>query len=129
MNQAWTVAGVGAAASFGVAGGALALHAAGVPFLMGAAGLALCAGALLRSVQGPPGPSAEDEALRARIHQLEAAASSLRHDLRGVLSPALMVSDRLVGHSDPAIKRAGEAVVTSVERATALLTAKPPPTA
>ncbi len=123
MDQASVVAGVGAVAAFGVAGGALALYGVGVPFAAGAAGLALCAGALLRAIQRPPGPSVAEAGLRDRLQQLEAAASTLRHDLRGVLSPALMVSDRLTTHSDPAIKRAGEAVVKSVERATALLTA------
>ena len=47
--------------------------------------------------------------------------SLLRHELRGALSPALMVSDRLLRSEDPLIRRAGDAVVRSVERATALI--------
>lgn len=123
MDQAWVVAGVGAVAAFGVAGGSLALLGVGVPFTAGAAGLALCTGGLLRSMQRPPTISTVETELRERIRQLEAAITNLRHDLRGVLSPALMVSDRLTAHSDPTIQRAGEAVVNSVERATALITA------
>src|SRR5206468_11604456 len=59
--------------------------------------------------------------LEARIRQLEESSSHLRHDLRGVLSPALMMADRLLRNEDPAIRRAGQAVVRSVERATMLL--------
>ncbi len=57
-----------------------------------------------------------------RLAALEAATSSLRHDLRGVLSPALLVADRLLAHSDPVGVRAGETVVKAVRRAEARLT-------
>lgn len=53
----------------------------------------------------------------ARLGELEAAISALRHDLRGVLSPALLVADRLLAHSDPKVARAGETVVKAVRRA------------
>src|SRR5206468_11372160 len=59
--------------------------------------------------------------LEARIRQLEESSAHLRHDLRGVLSPALMMADRLLRNEDPAIRRAGQAVVRSVERATTLI--------
>ena len=45
----------------------------------------------------------------------------LRHDLRGALSPALLTADRLLTHADPKVKRAGEIMVKSVERASSLL--------
>jgi len=67
----------------------------------------------------PPGPTApplDRDAL-----------SSLRHDLRGILSPALLMSDRLIAHPDPAIQRAGNVILRTVERATARL--EPPATA
>ena len=57
----------------------------------------------------------------ARLAALEAATSSLRHDLRGMLSPALLVADRLLAHADPVVVRAGETVVKSVRRAEARL--------
>ena len=45
----------------------------------------------------------------------------LRHDIRGALSPVLLVADRLLGNADPGVKRSGEIMVRTVERATALL--------
>ena len=55
------------------------------------------------------------------MDDFRAATATLRHDLRGVLSPALMMSDRLLNHADPSVQRAGQAVVKSIERATTLL--------
>ncbi len=43
----------------------------------------------------------------ARLVALEAPTSSLRHDLRGILSAAMLNSDRLITHSDPKVVRAG----------------------
>jgi len=43
------------------------------------------------------------------------------HDLRGVLSPALLVSERLQASADPSVRRAGDIVAGAVERATELL--------
>jgi hypothetical protein len=47
--------------------------------------------------------------------------SRLRHDLRGILSPSMLIADRLIGHEDPAVKRAGAIVASTVERAAARL--------
>lgn len=52
-----------------------------------------------------------------RLAALEASTASLRHDLRGILVPALLVADRLLAHADPKVVRAGETVVQSVRRA------------
>ena len=42
----------------------------------------------------------------------------LRHDLRGILSPALMTADRLLMTTgDPLAKRAAETMVDTIERA------------
>lgn len=42
----------------------------------------------------------------------------LRHDLRGILSPALMTADRLLmSTEDPLAKRAAETMVETIERA------------
>jgi hypothetical protein len=75
-----------------------------------------------------PGPDLEaklDEAAAAqtRLADMQAELSVLRHDLHGILSPALLTADRLTGHDDPAIRRAGDIVVRTVERATARLAA------
>jgi hypothetical protein len=66
-----------------------------------------------------PAPLADDSA--ARLLALEAKTSSLRHDLRGILSPALLTAERLLGYEDPIVRRAGEIMVKTVERATARL--------
>ncbi len=48
----------------------------------------------------------------------------LRHDLRGILSPALLTADRLLATTDDAlVRRAAETMIETVERANARLTA------
>jgi len=136
---------IGAASAFGAAGAVLALMGAGAPFLLAALGASACAGLILygampQSRSAAPARSAAPDcaaAAQARIDALEVQAASLRHDLRGALSPALIMSDRLVTNADPAVRLAGEGIVRSIERATELLTmaskasrrtAPPPPT-
>lgn len=51
-----------------------------------------------------------------RLAELEAATASLRHDVRGMLAPALLVTDRLLTHPDPKVVRAGETVIKAVRR-------------
>ena len=48
--------------------------------------------------------------------QLEALVSSLRHDLRGVITPASLIGDQLRKHSDPAVQRAGTRIGETVRR-------------
>jgi hypothetical protein len=64
-----------------------------------------------------------DQAASAQVHlaELHAQLSLLRHDLHGILSPALLSADRLTANDDPAIRKAGEIVIRTVERATARL--------
>jgi hypothetical protein len=62
---------------------------------------------------------ADDVAEKLRV--LQSATSSLRHDLRGILSPALLTSERLLGYEDPVVRRAGEIMVKTVERASVRL--------
>ena len=110
--------------ALGAIGLALAMTGAGVPFLVSGLLAALAAGfveyAALRWQDSlrPALPASESD---ARIEIYRAHTAALRHDLRGVLSPALMVSDRLVNHQDPTVQRAGQTVVRSIERATALI--------
>ncbi len=42
--------------------------------------------------------------------------SALRHDLRGMLAPALLVVDRLLAHSDPNVAKTGKTVVEAIKR-------------
>ena len=53
---------------------------------------------------------------QARIEQLEALVSRLRHDLRGAITPAALVGDQLRNHSDPSMQRAGTRISEMVER-------------
>ncbi len=52
----------------------------------------------------------------ARVEQLEALVSRLRHDLRGVITPAALVGDQLRVHKDPAMQRAGTRIGEMVDR-------------
>lgn len=104
----------------------LALRAPGEPELVAAiAGFAVGLLMMLGLFYGLARPAAEREAaLRRRLEEaeavlgrMEAASSSLRHDLRGILSPALLMADRLLGSEDKVARRAAEIMVQTVERA------------
>jgi len=68
-------------------------------------------------------PSAQQTAERA-LADVEERHRQLRHDLRGVLSPALLVSERLLINPDPKVQRVGTLMVQTVEKASALLSAR-----
>jgi uncharacterized protein HemX len=53
-----------------------------------------------------------------RLKALERNVTSLRHDLRGILSPALLTADRLLENENPALRRVAEVVIRTVDRAT-----------
>ncbi len=132
---------------FGACGLVLALLGLGVPFLLAAPGVSALAGLALFAVlrdrvarpldalalgdldRLPPGFDAigrelrDARAQRSRVQESDAAVATLRHNLRGALSPALMMSDRLIAHEDPPVRRAGEIVARSIDRATALIAA------
>ncbi len=127
---------LGAGLAFGAACATLALMGLGAPMLLAAVVSSACAGlvlhaALLAQVVRPMAAlqdrlhmaQAHGVAAGAKLAEAEASAAILRHDLRGVLSPALMVTDRLLGNPDPAVQRAGQAIVRSVNRATAVIQA------
>jgi hypothetical protein len=75
--------------------------------------------AAARDVPAPP----DEAAAQIRLSEMQAQLSMLRHDLHGILSPALLTADRLTSSADPAIRKAGDIVVRTVERATARLAA------
>jgi len=56
------------------------------------------------------------DAERARIEELEDLVSHLRHDLRGAITPAALIADRLRQNADPAIQRAAATISASVQR-------------
>ena len=56
-----------------------------------------------------------------RLAALGAAVAKVSHDLRGILAPALLSAERLQANVDPALRRTGDAIASTVERATALV--------
>jgi hypothetical protein len=63
------------------------------------------------------------DAVQLRVEQLERLISELRHDLRGAVSPAALVADRLRQNADPAVQRSGNTISTVIERVLAILEA------
>jgi signal transduction histidine kinase len=57
----------------------------------------------------------------ARLAALGAALARVSHDLRGILAPALLSAERLQGNTDPALRRVGDSIARTVERATELV--------
>lgn len=54
---------------------------------------------------------------KAHLAALGTAVAKINHDLRGILSSALLVSDRLEQSDDPAVQRMAPTLVTAIERA------------
>lgn len=67
-----------------------------------------------------------EKALRASLRQKERlaalgiAVAKISHDLRGILSTAQLVSDRLADSQDPDVRRLAPTVIASIDRAIAL---------
>jgi signal transduction histidine kinase len=56
-----------------------------------------------------------------RLAELGVAQAKINHDLRNLMTSALMVADRLQGSGDAKIARSGTMLVTAIEQATALI--------
>lgn len=107
--------------------GALVVAAA-VALVVGGVGAVLLAWLLLDSHREMAGELvdlrlgvAARESLEQQLANRAETHRRLRHDLRGALSPALLTADRLINHDDPKVRRAGEIMVKSVDRASSLL--------
>ncbi len=57
----------------------------------------------------------------ARLAALGTTVAKVSHDLRGILSPALLTAERLQASTDPAVRRAGDTLARIVDRATAMV--------
>jgi hypothetical protein len=57
-----------------------------------------------------------EQSIEARVEALEKLVSSLRHDIRGAITPAALIADRLQHSSDPAIQRSATRIAGVVER-------------
>ena len=88
----------------------------------GLAVLALAIGVVIgRRLRGDGEPPQAAPAPPAALDpNLAQAIVKLSHDLRGALSPALLMAERLEGHADPKVKQAGETIAASMDRAAAL---------
>jgi signal transduction histidine kinase len=64
----------------------------------------------------PELPFDDAETLNARIKALERLVSVLRHDIRGALSSARLVTDRLHQHPDPAVQRSAGVIERAIQR-------------
>ena len=57
----------------------------------------------------------------ARLAALGTMFAKVSHDLRGILTPALLTAERLQINADPKVQRAGELLVQAVDRASELV--------
>jgi hypothetical protein len=57
-----------------------------------------------------------DDASDARVDRLEMLVSSLRHDIRGAITLASLIADRLKRNGDPAIQRSGTIIGDAIGR-------------
>jgi signal transduction histidine kinase len=57
---------------------------------------------------------------RGRLAALGTGVAKINHDLRGILSSALLVSDRLENSGDPEVRRVTPTLVSAIDRAVAL---------
>jgi signal transduction histidine kinase len=56
-----------------------------------------------------------------RLAELGVAQAKINHDLRNLMTAALMVADRLEGSDDARIARSGKLLVTAIDQATSLI--------
>ncbi len=68
---------------------------------------------LLRPPAPPPPPTAD-------IAELVEIVRRASHDLRGAVSPALLMAERLEAHADPEVRTAAAVVAEALDRASAI---------
>jgi signal transduction histidine kinase len=51
-----------------------------------------------------------------RIEELERLVSALRHDLRGIITPASLVAEGLRRNADPVVQRAAARISDTIDR-------------
>ncbi|HTW27557.1 MAG TPA: hypothetical protein VME92_10550 [Acetobacteraceae bacterium] len=67
--------------------------------------------------------AAEAASASDQLQAMEASLSHLRHDLRGALAPAMLVTERLLEFPDAKVQRTGRIVQNALDRAASLLEA------
>ena len=58
-----------------------------------------------------------------RLAELEVILSTTRHDIRGMLTPMLLVADRLAMHTDDKVVKCANILISSIKRIDAKLAA------
>jgi signal transduction histidine kinase len=77
---------------------------------------------LLAAVAGALGASVSlRRRQRRRDARLAEGLSQTVHDLRGALSPAMLIAERLATHEEPVVRRGAETVLEALERGTTLV--------
>ncbi|KDE19327.1 hypothetical protein AZ09_12575 [Acetobacter aceti 1023] len=84
-----------------------------------AAGLGAWLGIKLQPHAAPPAPVAAPQP------PAPAVDSKLRHDIRGIVSPAMLAAEQLDAYSDPAVQKAAKTINDSLDRLTARLKQRP----
>jgi hypothetical protein len=74
-------------------------------------------GAAVKMVTATPPVDPGLTGAAADLAALRKTWQTRRHDVRGALSPGLLTADRLTGHADEQVRRAGEIIVQSLQRA------------
>ncbi|WP_239479188.1 hypothetical protein [Lichenicola cladoniae] len=99
------------------------MHAPSALVLLVPALIAMLGGIVFIRAAWPGASPTETDAVyraaiaEARVQGLLKAAAEMRHDLRGILSPAMLTADRLALSQDPVSRRTGEAMISTIERA------------
>ena len=73
-------------------------------------------GAAMRRSAPPEAPPAPEDTSAADIAGVLSRAT---HDIRGALSPAMLMTERLESHADPAVREIAEAISRAMDQATA----------
>jgi hypothetical protein len=73
------------------------------------------------AVHDPNGVWPMEKAQLERIAQLEGLVSSLRHDLRGIITSGALIADYMQGHSDPGVQRCAKRIAGMIARILARL--------
>ncbi|GAA3667997.1 MULTISPECIES: hypothetical protein [Acetobacter] len=84
-------------------------------------GLAGACAAWIATRQPAPAPARQEDASPSPAATLGENDPKLRHDIRGIISPVMLVADQLALSTDPATKKAAETINDSLDRLTARL--------
>lgn len=78
--------------------------------------LGLCTAALVLRLLRPPAPPPPT----ADLAELADIVRRASHDLRGAVSPAMLMAERLETHPDPEVRTAAAVVAEALDRASAI---------